>query len=237
MRRRLPCSAAESRVASIDRAQPMGFLVFPTATVRASYLEGERATSQEEGVDLAWLDRAAADFDGFVARLAAPTNRWGVPVTQLWYVDGPTYIGTVMIRHELTAALARTGGLIGYHDHARRMLADALVYCAHFGPPRILVTCEQSNVASRKVIEANGGQPDGIPDGIADGDLRYWITTPPAAEHLPPERPDASPAPGADTDAYPAHAACTPRSAQCGRCGCCPSAADGHPDDIGSVAS
>jgi predicted acetyltransferase len=160
----------------------MGFLVFPTTTVCASYLEGERATSQEEGVDLAWLDRAAADFDGFVARLAAPTNRWGVPVTQLWYVDGPTYIGTVMIRHELTAALARTGGHIGYHvvppqrrrGHARRMLADALVYCAHFGLARILVTCEQSNVASRKVIEANGGQPD----GIADGDLRYWITTP-----------------------------------------------------------
>lgn len=45
---------------------------------------------------------------------------------------------------------------------------------SHFGLRRVLLTCEQSNVASRKVIEANGGQPD----GIADGELRYWILTP-----------------------------------------------------------
>lgn len=45
---------------------------------------------------------------------------------------------------------------------------------SHFGLRRVLLTCEQSNVASRKVIEANGGQPD----GIADGELRCWILTP-----------------------------------------------------------
>ena len=54
------------------------------------------------------------------------------------------------------------------------MLADSLVFCAHFGLRRVLVTCEETNIASRKVIEANGGQPD----GSADGDLRYWIRTP-----------------------------------------------------------
>ena len=104
-----------------------------------------------------------------------------VPVTQLWYVDGPTYIGTVVIRHELTPALARTGGHIGYHvvpphrrrGHTRRMLADALVFCAHFGLDRVLITCEPTNIASRKVIEANGGQPD----GTVDGELRYWVAT------------------------------------------------------------
>ena len=50
----------------------MGFLVFPTAAVRASYLDGERAASQEAGADPAWLDQAAADFAGFVGRLSAP---------------------------------------------------------------------------------------------------------------------------------------------------------------------
>jgi predicted acetyltransferase len=49
------------------------------------------------------------------------------------------------------------------------MFADALVFCAHFGLARILLSCEQSNMASRKVIEVNGGQPD--------GELRYWIPT------------------------------------------------------------
>jgi predicted acetyltransferase len=160
----------------------MGFLVFPTTAVRDSYLDGERTMCSEDGADPGWLERAAADFDGFVAGRTAPTRLWDVPVTQLWYVDGPAYIGTVMIRHELTPALARTGGHIGYHvvpphrrrGHGRRMLADALVFCAHFGLDRVLVTCEKTNLASRKVIEANGGQPD----GTVDGELRYWITTP-----------------------------------------------------------
>ena len=53
------------------------------------------------------------------------------------------------------------------------MLAGALVFCAHFGLRRVLLTCEQINEASRKVVEANGGQPD----GIADGELRNWIRT------------------------------------------------------------
>jgi predicted acetyltransferase len=157
----------------------MGFLVFPTTAVRESYVDGERAMALEEGADTGRLDRAAADFDGFVARQAALYRQWDVPVTQLWYVDASAYVGSVVIRHELTPALARVGGHIGYHvvpphrrrGHGRRMLADALTYCAHFGLARVLVTCEETNLASRKVIEANHGEPD----GIADGNLRYWI--------------------------------------------------------------
>ena len=40
---------------------------------------------------------------------------WGVPVTTLWYVDGATYLGTVIVRHRLTPELTRRGGHIGYH--------------------------------------------------------------------------------------------------------------------------
>jgi predicted acetyltransferase len=160
----------------------MGYLVFPTTAVRESYLAGERSTAAlDVGADLGWLDKAAADFDAFVARRRGLTRRWDVPVTELWYVDGPAYLGTVVIRRELTPALARVGGHIGYHvvppqrrrGHAHRMLADALVHCVHFGLGRVLLTCTPDNVASRRVIEANGGEPD----GAADGELRYWIRT------------------------------------------------------------
>ena len=159
----------------------MGYLVFPTATVRDSYLAGERAMSLEAGADPGWLDRAAGDFAGFAARRAELTRRWDVPVTELWYVDGRDYLGTVVVRRELTPALARVGGHIGYHvvpaqrrrGHGGRMLTAALAYCRHFGLDRVLVTCRLDNVPSRKVIEANGGEPD----GVADGELRYWIRT------------------------------------------------------------
>jgi predicted acetyltransferase len=154
-------------------------LVFPTVAVRESYLAGERETARDEGADPGWLDGAAADFDGFVTRLRALTHRWGVPVSQLWYVDGATYLGTLVIRHRLTPALARAGGHIGYHvvpahrrrGHATRMLAEGLTYCVHFELDRVLLTCAESNAGSRRVIEANGGEPD----GVAAGELRYWI--------------------------------------------------------------
>lgn len=159
----------------------MGYLVFPTAAVRDSYLAGERTMSLEVGADRGWLDRAAADFAGFAARRAELTRRWDVPVTELWYVDGSDYLGTLIVRRELTPALARIGGHIGYHvvpaqrrcGHGGRMLAAALTYCVHFGLDRVLVTCRPDNVPSRKVIEANGGEPD----GVLDGELRYWIRT------------------------------------------------------------
>jgi hypothetical protein len=77
-------------------------LVPPTASVRASYLQGERELAMEEGAPTSWIDAAAADFAGFVARRRAVRELWGVPVTELWFVDGSDYLGTVVIRHRLT---------------------------------------------------------------------------------------------------------------------------------------
>ena len=52
------------------------------------------------------------------------------------------------------------------------MLAAAAAYCRNtLGIAHILVTCDQSNVASRRVIESN----DGILDNVLDGECRYWI--------------------------------------------------------------
>ncbi|HET6750091.1 MAG TPA: hypothetical protein VFL71_12620 [Actinomycetes bacterium] len=90
-------------------------LVVPTASVRASYLQGETEVAREEGAAPSWIDAAAADFAGFVARRRAVRELWGVPVTELWFVDGSDYLGTVIIRHRLTPELAREGGHIGYH--------------------------------------------------------------------------------------------------------------------------
>lgn len=151
----------------------------PSVTVRESFLAGTRAMCEEEGTPTAWLDEAAADFDAVVALRSQTRQLWDVPVTELWYVDGPRYIGTVMIRHELTPQLRRDGGHIGYHvvpgqrrrGHATAMLAAACAWCREQGLARVLVTCTTDNVASRRVIEANAGVLEGETDGVA----RYWI--------------------------------------------------------------
>lgn len=144
-----------------------------------SFLAGTAAMCAEEGTPTDWLEEAAADFEALVARRSVTRRLWDVPVTELWYVDGPCYIGTVMIRHELTAQLRRDGGHIGYHvvpgqrrrGHATAMLAAACAWCRDLGLTKVLVTCSTGNVASRRVIEANAG----VLASDVDGVLRYWI--------------------------------------------------------------
>jgi predicted acetyltransferase len=159
----------------------MAHLIPPTTVVRESYLAGETEAATDEGLPTDWLQEAAADFPGFVERRRAVREQWGVPVTELWFVDGSDYLGTVIIRHRLTPALERAGGHIGYHvvpghrrrGHATQLLAQALGVCRQLGLRQVLVTCAVDNLGSRRVIEANGGALD----GIVAGEARYWLPT------------------------------------------------------------
>ncbi|HZN74156.1 MAG TPA: GNAT family N-acetyltransferase [Micromonosporaceae bacterium] len=154
-------------------------LVWPTTAVRESYLAGERADCLLEGRPTDWLAEASDDFDAFVAAQRGVRTRWQVPTTLFWYVSGVHYLGTLVIRHRLTPQLAETGGHIGFHvvapwrrqGHAKRMLAAGLVECGLLGLDRVLLTCSPDNEASRRVILANGG----LPDGRAGGEDRFWI--------------------------------------------------------------
>jgi predicted acetyltransferase len=162
----------------------MAQLIPPTTAVRDSYLAGETEAAIQEGLPTDWLQEAAADFASFVERRRTVRERWGVPVTERWFVDGTTYLGTVIIRHHLTPVLEREGGHIGYHvvpghrrrGHATQMLAEAVVVCQRLGLRQVLVTCPLDNLGSRRVIEANGGALD----RIVDGEARYWL---PSSEH------------------------------------------------------
>ena len=166
-------------------------LVPPTIAVRTSYAQAIREFHAEDrnlDLDPDGLEKPQR-FEAFVARLHAealaetPRPPGWVPGTTLWYVDGDEYLGTLQIRHWLTDALHTVGGHIGYEvrpsarsrGHATRMLALALPVAHALGIDPALVTCDDTNVASQKVIEANGGQKTTtIPPK-----LRYWISTKP----------------------------------------------------------
>jgi predicted acetyltransferase len=160
-------------------------LVWPTTGVRDSYLSGERAQSAADGLPLDPLDRAAEDFPAWVRDRRGVHIRWGVPSTVFWYVAGPEYLGTLVLRHRLTPELADAGGHIGYHvvppwrrqGHATRMLTAGLAEARALGLDRVLLTCDPGNEPSRRVILANGGVPDGrsSPDGHGGPEDRFWI--------------------------------------------------------------
>jgi predicted acetyltransferase len=133
--------------------------------------------------------QTAAGFAEYVAfevadaRPETPRPDGHVPCTNLWWVEGEEYLGRIAIRHRLTDGLRRVGGHVGYdvrrsrrrEGHATAMLAAALPVAHRLGIDPALVTCDIDNVASRKVIEANGG----VLENELDGRLRFWVPTAP----------------------------------------------------------
>jgi predicted acetyltransferase len=178
----------------------MPLLLPPTTDVHASFLTAMKEFAAEgrgEADDNSMLGREIrqnnarwgdpVEFASYVRRLRAdaleesPRPEGHVPGTTLWWVDDREYLGRLTIRHRLTAHLLEVGGHIGYdirpsarrRGHASAMLAAALPVARGLGIDRALLTCDEDNVASRKVIEANGG----VFEDTRKGKLRYWVRT------------------------------------------------------------
>jgi len=109
-----------------------------------------------------------------------------VPSTFLFAFNASRIVGRVSIRHELNSILTRMGGHIGYavvpefrrRGHATEILRES-VAIAHrrFGIDHILVTCDDDNLGSIRVIEKNGGVLENVVSGpdLAKPKRRYWI--------------------------------------------------------------
>ncbi|GAA3399314.1 hypothetical protein GCM10020369_84730 [Cryptosporangium minutisporangium] len=115
------------------------------------------------------------------AREDSPRREGYVPATTLWWVQEGTYIGRIAVRHRLTPGLREMGGHLGYdvrpsarrRGHATEMLRAALPVAAGLGIAPTLVTCDVDSVASRKVIEHNGG----VLEDQRGEKLRFWVPT------------------------------------------------------------
>ena len=90
-------------------------------------------------------------------------------------------LGFLAIRHDLNDFLFNYGGHIGYsvrpsrrgQGHASRALALAVRRSAELGLDRVLLTCDEENLASARTIERNGG----VHEDTRNGKRRYWIRT------------------------------------------------------------
>ena len=108
-----------------------------------------------------------------------------VPHTMLYgFVDGKI-IGRVSIRHKLNDFLLRRGGNIGYavaepyrgKGYATELMKQGMQYCKSLGLSEILVTCDDANTPSWKIIEKFDAR---LENKIIDENenkliRRYWV--------------------------------------------------------------
>ena len=157
--------------------------------LREGFRRGDQATMKPGAID-----RIEADFDGFLAELTRQTGDIVLPNGELiprvpqdmcWLVDGETFIGETGIRYRLNDWLVQIGGHVGYgirpkfqrRGNGKLILKLALDRLRAGGVDRALVTCYDRNIASAKVIEANGGVLENLIDDPRGGgrSRRYWI--------------------------------------------------------------
>ena len=102
-----------------------------------------------------------------------------VPQTMYWFYVDDRPVGIIKLRPILNQNLRKQGGNIGYcirpsecgKGYGGIMLRELLKRVEARGMSKVLLTVNEDNVASRKVIESNGGKLSDVIDGCC----RYWI--------------------------------------------------------------
>ncbi|MEF9981777.1 MAG: GNAT family N-acetyltransferase [Glutamicibacter sp.] len=181
-------------------------LIEPSAALHASFMRSttEWAGAEQDGASVfyaakyGWDLRNAEDFAQWVQLLKdlekphfTPPDGF-VAQSTLWLAHDDEYLGAVSLRHELgNDFLREVGGHIGYgirpgargNRLARTALAGSLEQARSLGLPRVLLTCNDSNTASARTIEACGGVLERVTPvaeigprfGSTEDLRRYWI--------------------------------------------------------------
>lgn len=170
-------------------------LITPTTRLRKSWLDarsewgagvhqpgsGLHADDDVDTVDgfAAWVERLRRQSDESI-----PPAPGLVHATYWWMVERDTYLGAISLRHRLNDFLLRAGGHIGYgvrpsaraRGVATWALEAVLEHARTLGIARVLVTCDDSNVASARTIEKSGGVLEDIRLTELGQTRRYWIS-------------------------------------------------------------
>ena len=103
-----------------------------------------------------------------------------------WLIESSSeLVGVTNLRHELSDSLLKVGGHIGFgirpsrrrKGYGKVILQKAMERAKARAIPKVLVTCDKSNIASARIIQSAGGVFEGeeyveSEQGIVQ---RYWI--------------------------------------------------------------
>lgn len=173
----------------------MTLLVLPSEKYMQSYLEAVKEFQDENNPQASNygaldVDTLRRDFGTYVRILKEQSEGKNlppgyVPATEFWIIEDAVYAGRIQIRHTLNDYLLDEGGHVGYNIRksmrrrgiGSRALVLGLKEAVKLGITRVLITCDEDNFASRKIIEKNGGVLEDVRSisGRNVKKCRFWI--------------------------------------------------------------
>ncbi|MBE6930099.1 MAG: GNAT family N-acetyltransferase [Ruminococcaceae bacterium] len=136
-----------------------------------------------------WLEEydTAEAWLAFLARERDPATRTHTPADTRLAVRESDHrlVGIIDLRHHIDHPILRVwGGHMGYtvrpserrKGYAGQMLRLNLVICREMGMEKILITCNENNVASEKTILSCGGIYESTVEVGKSRIKRFWIT-------------------------------------------------------------
>ncbi len=172
-------------------------LIKPSTEYLTSYIEFAEQLEEEGNKERFSLDQARKEPDTYIKNMKIlETERckaiapYLVPTAILWFIqeNNDEVIGRLSIRHSLgNEFLKNFGGHIGYAvkpTYRKRgsggfLLEEGLKFAKRIAISEVLITCDEGNLPSKKIIEKGGGRYiDKIYNEVSKvNKLRYKITS------------------------------------------------------------
>ena len=164
-------------------------LEFPSEKYVESFF-GAKAEFVAEGLPGYHASIEREEFAAYLQRLHDHAAGKGLPEgyiasKEFWIIDADGYAGKIILGLSYYPAPERVGHHVGYAvrpskrglGYATRALHDLLSEARKLGITKLMPSCGIANVASRRVIERNGGVllPPLPHESIEDRELRFLI--------------------------------------------------------------
>ena len=151
-------------------------LIKPSTEYLTSYIEFAEELEKEGNKERFSLDEAKKDPDGYIENMkiletvgCGVIAPYLVPTTILWLVEekNSEVVGRLSVRHNLgNDFLKKFGGHIGYAVKPRYrkqgiggfLLREGLKFAEKMALEEVLITCDEGNIPSRRIIEEGGGR-------------------------------------------------------------------------------
>ena len=141
-------------------------------------INGSAGLDRFSSIEIWFEELKKRSCEDTVAKALVPSS------TYLGVREKDNYIvGMIDIRHYLNEYLTQIGGNIGYgvrkternKGYAKQMLKLALEKCKDLKIKKVLITCDEDNIASEKVILSANAKLEDIRNVDGENKKRFWI--------------------------------------------------------------